>query len=147
VAHETTYPARRSEYGQVLASVIETGRAMSAFEYQKIRLRRMQLRGKFAQLLQNIDVLLTPVHPFAPLDLATIKTLGTQPDLILKLQRYTAPFDLTGSPTLTLPGGFCESGLPMGFQMISSHWDEAVLIAAGTAFQSVTDWHTRHPPV
>jgi amidase len=147
VAHEATYPARKSEYGEVLASVLETGRTLSAFEYQKIRLRRRQLRANFARVLQDIDVLLTPVHPFAPLDLTTIQTLGTQPELILKLQRYTAPFDLTGGPTLTLPGGFSGSGLPMGFQMIASDWDEALLIAAGTAFQSVTDWHTRHPPM
>jgi amidase len=57
-------------------------------------------------LLEDIDVLLIPVHPFAPLALATIRTLGAQPELILKLQRYTAPFDLTGQPTMTLPGGY-----------------------------------------
>jgi amidase len=147
VAHELTYPARRSEYGEVLASVLDAGRAVSAFEYQKIRLRRMDLRGRFSRLLQDIDVLLTPVQPFAPLDLASIRTLGTQPDLILKLQRYTAPFNLTGHPTLTLPGGFSDAGLPMGFQLVSAHWAEQVLLEAGVAFQEVTDWHTRHPPI
>ena len=36
----------------------------------------MDLRGRFAWLFQAIDLLLTPVHPFAPLSLATIRTLG-----------------------------------------------------------------------
>ncbi len=131
----------------MLASVLETGRSVSAFEYQKIRLRRMELRGRFARLLEDIDVLLIPVHPFAPLDLATIRTLGEQPELILKLQRYTAPFDLTGQPTMTLPGGYIETGLPIGLQLVAAHWAEALLIDTSIAFQDVTGWHTRHPPI
>ena len=146
VAHEATYPARKSEYGKVLAAVLETGRSVSAFEYQKIRLRRMELTGRFSRLLEDIDVLLIPVHPFALLDLATIRTLGAQPELILKLQRYTAPFDLTGQPTMTLPGGCTETGLPIGLQLVAAHWAEAMLIDTSIAFQDATDWHTRHPP-
>lgn len=41
VAHEATYPARKSEYGPVLASVLEAGRALSGIDYQKILLRRL----------------------------------------------------------------------------------------------------------
>jgi amidase len=146
VAHEATYPARKGEYGH-LASVLEAGRAVLGLNYQKILLRRMDLRGRFARLFENIDQLLTPVHPFAPLSLAMIRTLGEQPDLILKLQRYTAPFDLTGAPTITLPGGFSDAGLPVGFQLIGRHWDEANLLAAGVAFQTVTTWHQQHPAI
>jgi amidase len=145
VAHEPTYPARKTEYGTVMASVLEAGRALSGVAYQKIQLRRMDLRGRFAQLFQTIDVLLTPVQPFAPLSLATIRTLGEQPELILKLQRYTAPFDMTGSPTITLPGGVSETGLPIGIQLIARPFDEAILVRAGIAFQGATAWHRRHP--
>jgi amidase len=114
VAHEATYPSRKNEYGAVLASVIETGRALSGLDYQRILLRRLDLRGRVAALFGTIDLLLTPVHPFAPPTLAMIRTLGEQPELIAKLQRYTCPFDMTGHPTLTLPGGFSEAGLPKG---------------------------------
>ena len=107
----------------------------------------MELRAKFSRLLEDIDILVAPVHPFAPHDLATIRTLGAQPELILKLQRYTAPFDLTGQPTMTLPGGFSEAGLPIGLQLIAAHWSEAMLIHTSIAFQDVTGWHTRHPPL
>jgi amidase len=147
VAHEATYPARKDEYGPVLASVIEAGRALAGVDYQKILLRRLDLRGRVAALFGTIDLLLTPVHPFAPLTLAMIRTLGEQPELIAKLQRYTCPFDMTGHPTMTLPGGFSETGLPIGFQLVAAHLGETTLIRAGTAFQSVTSWHRRHPLV
>jgi amidase len=147
VVHEVTYPARKAEYGPVLASVIEAGRALSGVDYQKVLLRRLELRGRVTGLFDKVDVLLTPVHPFAPPTLAMIQTLGKQPELISKLQRYTCPFDMTGHPTVTLPGGFAATGLPIAFQLVASHLDEASLIRAGAAFQGVTPWHRRHPPI
>jgi amidase len=145
VAHEATYPARKHEYGPVLASVIETGRALSGLDYQKILLRRLELRGRIASLFETIDLLLIPVHPFPPLTLAMIRTLGEQPDLIARLQEYTCPFDMTGHPTITLPGGFSATGLPIAFQLVAANLDEATLVRAGAAFQRVTFWHRRHP--
>ena len=145
VVHEATYPARKDEYGAVLASVIEAGRALSGREYQKILLRRLELRGRVAALFGTIDLLLIPVHPFAPPTLAMIRTLGEQPELIAKLQQYTCPFDMTGNPTITLPGGFTEAGLPLAFQLVAAGLGEATLVRAGAAFQSVTPWHRRHP--
>ena len=145
VAHEATYPARKDEYGPVLASVIETGCALSGLDYQKILLRRLELRGRIASLFETIDLLLIPVHPFPPLTLAMIRTLGEQPDLIARLQEYTCPFDTTGHPTITLPGGFSATGLPIAFQLVAANLDEATLLRAGAAFQRVTSWHRRHP--
>jgi amidase len=145
VAHADTYPARKDEYGPVLTSVLEVGRGVTGMEYQEILLRRMRLRGQFAALFQTAHLMLTPVQPFAPLTLTEIMTLGEQPDLILRLQRYTAPFDLTGSPTITLPGGFTLAGLPIGIQLIAPDLHEARLSVAAAAFQRVTTWHRRHP--
>ncbi|MDF0750933.1 amidase [Marinobacter sp. 71-i] len=146
-AHQATYPARKNEYGAVLASVIETGGTLSGIDYQKLILRRLNFSGRVATFFSTVDLLLTPVHPFAPLSLDAIQTLGEQPHLILNLQRYTCPFNLTGNPTITLPGGFSEQGLPIGFQLVAGHLDESMLIRAGAAFQSTTPWHRRHPVI
>jgi amidase len=145
VAHHKTYPSRRDEYGPVLASVIDTGLGLSGVEYQEILLRRTALRGEFDVLFLKVDLLLSPVHPFTPLTLATIATLGDQPQLISGLQRFTCPFDMTGGPTITLPGGFSQTGLPIGFQLSGAHLSEALLVRAGAAYQNETRWHQRHP--
>lgn len=145
VAHESTYPARKSEYGPALSEVIETGRALSGMDYQKILLRRHDFRGRVAALFPTIDLLLIPVQPFPPPTLATMRTLGEQPELMSGLLRFTCPFDMAGNPTITLPGGFTEAGLPMAFQLVAADLGEAELVRAGAAFQGVTSWHQRHP--
>jgi amidase len=103
------------------------------------------LRGRIAALFETIDLLITPVQPFPPLTLAAIRTLGEQPELIARLQQYTCPFDISGHPTITLPGGFSATGLPIGFQLVAAHLHEAMLVRAGAAFQRETSWHRRHP--
>jgi amidase len=145
VAHAATFPSRRSEYGPVLASVLDRGRAVSAMDFHAARLRRQALREAFRTLFDQVDLLLAPVQPFAPLSLDRIRTLGDQPELILQLQRYTAPFDLTGAPTLTLPAGFSPDNMPIGMQLIARNLEEARLLRAGMALQAATGWHRRHP--
>ena len=90
-------------------------------------------------------MVLTPAQPMVPLTLETISTLGTQPELVAALQRFTCPFNLTGSPSLTFPGGAASSGLPIGVQLVGQDLDEASLFRAVGAYQLVTAWHRRHP--
>ena len=71
--------------------------------------------------------------------------MGVDADLMSAILRYTCPFDMTGSPTITLPGGFTPGGMPVGFQFVARDFDEALLVRAGHAFQQATDWHLRHP--
>lgn len=145
VAHEATYPSRKDAYGPVLASVIESGHAVSGIEFQKIRLQRMALRGRVSALFADIDLLLIPVHPFASPTVNAMQALGETPTLVSALLRYTAPFDMTGHPTITLPGGFTDAGMPLAFQLVAAHMDETTLVRAGATFQGVTAWHRRHP--
>jgi amidase len=59
--------------------------------------------------------------------------------------RFTASFNMSGHPTLTLPGGKTFEGLPVGFQIVGRHMEEVLLLRAGHAFQTATDWHMRRP--
>lgn len=146
-AHADTFAEHRADYGAVLASVIEQGQGATAVEYQRILLRRMEFRGRVNAVFTQCDLLLAPTQPLSPLTLATIRTLGTQPRLIAKLQRYTCPFNMTGHPSVTLPGGISDAGMPMASQLIGAAFREQTLVRAGAAFQSATQWHLRHPPV
>ena len=145
VVHEETYPARKSEYGPGMAGVIELGRAQSGMDYQKIVLRRHDFTGRVRALFENIDLLLIPSTGIASPTLERMGRMGEDAELLAAMLRYTCPFDMSGNPTITLPGGFTEAGMPVAFQLVSRHFDEALLVRAGVAFQRATSWHQRHP--
>jgi amidase len=145
VAHEATYPSRRAEYGPGLAGLIDLGRGLSALDYQRILVRRRAFAGRVAAVLASVDAMLIPAQPFASPTVSRMATLGQDPAELAALLRYTAPFDLAGPPTLTLPAGFTAKGLPLGVQFVGRHLGEADVFRVGRAFQRATDWHRRHP--
>ena len=145
VAHEATYPARKSEYGPALSSLIEPGRILSGTDYQKIVLRRADFRGRIAALFQGIDLLLVPAQSLASPTNAQLAHLGGDAEMLNALVRYTMPFNMSGSPTITLPCGFTDAGTPLAFQFVGRDFEEELLLRAGHAYQTATDWHRRHP--
>lgn len=145
VAHAATFPSRRAEYGPGLAGLIDAGRALSGLDYQRILLRRRAFTGRVHEALEPVDVMLVPAQPIAAPTVARMATLGQVPAELAALIRYTAPFDMSGHPTLTVPAAFTAKGLPVAVQFVGRHLGEADICRAGRAFQRATDWHRRHP--
>lgn len=146
-AHEATFPSRAERYGPVLRALLERGRSVDGLTISKIWTERQRFSGALANMMRDIDLLLVPAMNRAALSWAAIEAAGREPAEIAGRLRYTAPFDMSGSPTITLPGGFTAQGLPVGFQLVGRHFDEALVLRAGHAYQGATDWHTRRPPV
>jgi amidase len=143
IAHEATYPSSAAEYGPGLNRVLEAAGKVTAAELGKAHILRDRFTGQVAGMFRDIDVLLIPVMS-APSPSAAEWDEMAKGDLAPAL-RYTAPFDLTGMPALTMNGGFDKRGAPIGFQLVGKHLSEDLLLRAGYSFQSITDWHTRHP--
>ena len=146
-AHRRTYPKQKERYGPALASLIDLGLSLSASDYQRILLNRYDFSGKVKTLFQDIDILVVPAQGQASPTLEQRKMSRRNPEATASLLRFTAPFDLTGSPALTMPSGFTKTGLPVAIQFVGRHFEEDILIRAGHAYQSETDWHNQHPHV
>jgi amidase len=145
IAHEATYPSRRADYGPGLAGLIDLGRDARALDVQRIWLRRRAFAGRLSALFEQIDLLLIPAQPMASPTVAQMDTLGSDAEGFAKLVRFTAPVNMSGHPTITLPAGFTREGTPVAVQLVAARLNEALLVRAGRAFQRVTDWHRRRP--
>jgi amidase len=147
LAHEATYPARADDYGPTLAHLIELGRSLSGVELARLQRRRRAVSGELSRLLTTVDLLLLPVMGRAAPTIAWMTEVGRTPETVAARLRYTAPFDMSGQPTITLPGGFNRDGVPVGFQIVGAAFDEPGVFAAAHVYQGETDWHLRRPPI
>ncbi|HID33689.1 MAG TPA: amidase [Anaerolineae bacterium] len=77
-------------------------------------------------------------------------------DLFTRVDAYIGPSlegdnllltNLTGHPSLTLPTGLAEDGLPTTITLTGRLFDEATILALGRAFQRETDFHRARPPL
>ena len=50
-----------------------------------------------------------------------------------------------GLPAISVPCGFSDKRLPSGIQFMGRAYEENTVLAVARAYQSLTDWHTRHP--
>lgn len=143
--HEATYPSRASDYHAGMAGLIEHGRKVSGEAVAKAWVNRLELTGRLEATFENVDLLLLPTMTTPTPTLADLEAFGADDDVLLQMIRYTAPFDLTGNPTIVLPAGFSRNNMPISLQLVGKHLSEDVLCAAGHAFQQMTNWHLRRP--
>lgn len=142
LAHEAHYPERADEYGPQLRAFLETASQARAADYARACQTRAAFRAQLAALFEGIDLLLCPslAVPIPAHD--PLSAVGSS-----EVARFTLPFDVTGSPTLTLPCGFRQGTRPIGLQLVARDLDEGLLCRAGDAFERETEWHRRHPPL
>ena len=147
-AHEQFYPARADDYGPTFRAFLEEGVKVSGIDYAKAQVKRQGLCRMLDDLLQKVDLFLCPSMSVVPMLLKDFP-----PDVILSpgvgtgLLRHTAPFDLTGSPTISVPCGFSAEGLPLSLQLIGRYDEEGLVMQAGYAYEQATEWHKRRPTV
>lgn len=147
LAHAETYPARADEYGPTLRAMIDNGRRLSAVEYQTFVKQRLEFTGSLRRVFQDVEIVLMPSSGFASPTLETMRNLGQDATFYATLAAPTAPFNVSGNPALCLPAGATSRGTPLGVQFIGREFAEQSLVAAGHAFQQVTTFHRRRPPL
>lgn len=134
----------RESYGGALTELLDLGLSLSAFEYQNLIRRRLEFTGKVKHAIETVDALLIPGLPFeAPL---ASDMVDMDEQKISDIHRFTVPFTMSQLPTITMPGGFSEEGLPVSVQLVGGSLSEATLVQLGASYQGVTDWHRRTPP-
>ncbi len=129
---------------------IEQGLGLSAqavYEASVIRSRNGMREA--ARLFDRFDALVLPsaqVWPF-PAEWRWPQSInGRAMDTYHRWMEVVVPVSLAGLPSLNIPVGFGEAGLPMGMQIFGKTGDDARILAMGQAYHAATDWPGRRPP-
>lgn len=128
-------------FGPDVLERLQKGAAYTSTEYVLARRTQAEIRRRFELFFQEYDLLLTPTTPFP----APRRGSASAVERAGQLTRFTAPFNLTGLPALSLPCGFSPEGLPLGLQIVAAPWAEAALLRAAYAYEEVARWNLRRP--
>ncbi|MCL2747029.1 MAG: Asp-tRNA(Asn)/Glu-tRNA(Gln) amidotransferase subunit GatA [Oscillospiraceae bacterium] len=103
--------------------------------YKKALQVRALLKNVYNDLFSRFDMILSPVAP------TTAYRIGENVDDPMTMYMgdiYTVPVNLAGLPAVSLPCGFDDKGLPVGFQLIGNAFSEPALIGAARVYQDLS---------
>jgi Asp-tRNA(Asn)/Glu-tRNA(Gln) amidotransferase A subunit family amidase len=125
---------------------LKSGKEITTAEYDSARRKFDDLRRSASNLFKTVDLIVTPTTPVPPF---TISELLADLDQLrakeLITVRNTRPFNLLGLPTISIPCGFTQSGLPIGLQISGKRGDEATVLRLAHAYERATEWHKSSP--
>lgn len=123
--------ANPKDYTKDIVSLIQRGMAITDLELKKT----FYFRDKFKQLMKNlfeeIDILLTPTMPVLLTTPGEIK-LGKEQN---RFGFFTAPMNLAGLPSLSVPAGLSRYGTPIGMQFTGPAGSDEQLLKSARTFQ------------
>lgn len=146
-AHRDTFPVQADRYGPFFRQWLEQGRAFDAIDYVHAHHLRLQCAGDLRAMMRGVDLLVCPSTPREAYPVTPAQSYGPIPSGRDPWHaRYTAPFNFSGLPTLSVPCGLSALGLPLSVQFAGQALREDLLVAVGHAYEQATGFHRMHPP-
>jgi aspartyl-tRNA(Asn)/glutamyl-tRNA(Gln) amidotransferase subunit A len=116
---------------------IQNGATVTTAQYILARQELERLRSQNRMLFREADLLVMPGAP------GPAFPLGSRADLIYL--RNTAPWNLYGLPSISVPCGFTKDGMPVGLQIVGAAGEDALVLAAAELYEKEGGWTSRHP--
>jgi aspartyl-tRNA(Asn)/glutamyl-tRNA(Gln) amidotransferase subunit A len=130
--HRELFAEHADAYGANVRTKIERCLQVTDADYERGLRAREEYGELCAEVTAGVDLVITPtlglVAPRLPVDDLEIRDATV---------RLTYPLNLLGWPALALPCGPAEDGLPASVQLIGRSGDDALVLAAGAALESL----------
>jgi aspartyl-tRNA(Asn)/glutamyl-tRNA(Gln) amidotransferase subunit A len=145
--HAPWLRSRPQDYGDQVRNRLENGLAYSGVEYLEALRWRSHALAAHLEAIGKCDAVLAPVsRAVAPTIDETDVGGGINAEAVIQtITRFMRPINYLGLPALVIPAGFGQHGMPIGLQLIGRPFRDETLAALGSAYQGVTDHHTRAP--
>jgi amidase len=145
----TTLPVPAERVGELRPLTRELrarGLAMSAQEAMEALMALRLFARRFVQATARFDVLLAPICTMTPRPLDWFAVDGAEDfERQKRYAAFTALFNVTGQPAVSVPLHWTADGLPVGTMLVGRPADEATLIALSAEVEEARPWRHRHP--
>lgn len=138
----------------VIWSIYRVGKETSAVELRRSWAGRLAAIATVREFFERYDVLVSPVLAGPAPALEGALTLDDETDdpvdwfgRMASFMPFTAIFNGSGNPAVSLPTGMSEDGLPVGVQLVTAYGDEARLLQVARQLEQEFAWRDRTPAV
>jgi amidase len=133
-------------------ALAEEGRRRTAAQYiTAVGQHQLISRMIAAWFESGFDLLLTPTLGEPPPPLGSFDDSGEDPVAALmrgvQTATFTATFNVTGQPAISLPLQWSEDGLPIGVQLVARFGEEDLLLRVASQLEEARPWVDRVPAV
>jgi amidase len=127
----------------------QLAQGLSAVAYLQTREWIGMWARRMADWWSGHDLLLTPTLGAPPPELGWFTAAGPRQEgnRVSGFIPYTAQFNMTGQPAISLPLHWTPEGLPVGVQLVAAYGREDLLIQIASQLEEAAPWSDRHPPV
>jgi amidase len=128
----------------------QMGKTITAADYAGSRVLIQQYARRLIGFFAGYDVLLVPSLAQRPLPIGTIDVNSTETmaefSKAMAFSPFTATWNATGQPAISLPLFHGADGLPLGVQLVGQPLGEGTLLALAAQLEAAHPWADRRPP-
>ena len=139
--HRQRWDLTTAPYGDGVRAALERGGLIRADEYLTAQRARAILQRRLHDLFERYDVLALPTLPVDP-PLVGVEEVtladGRVEDVVSVMLRYTAVFNHTGFPAISIPLS-SPDGVPRGLQLVGRRNDDGRLLRVATLVEQALD--------
>jgi amidase len=128
----------------------ELGAKLTGPDLARAEQLHTKLFERMAEFFERFDVLLAPTTQVLPFPVEIeypTEIAGVEQENYLEWMRSCTLISATGSPALSVPGGFTADALPVGLQIVGPARADRTVLEVGHAFEQATGFGTRRPPL
>ena len=145
------FAKKRDLLTTTFAAFVEPGLNMTLADYLEAQAKVTSFLEESAPgYWSDCDVLATPTLAVAPfsleLPMGPDEVAGRRIDPQLEWA-FTWPFNLTGQPAISIPGGWTKNALPIGLQLVGRRGEDGLLLRVAAAIEEMAPWSDRRPDV
>lgn len=131
--HEERLYEHPEWFGDDVRERLNQGLSKRGVDYAFARHTQTLAKHRFTEFFKEHDLLLLPTTSVTAPPVSEDNMSSVQ--AVKPLTRFTAPFDITGLPAITVPFGKSKSGLPIAVQLVGNVWAEAKVLNAAFALE------------